>query len=78
METLKRQAPLLGGIALLSTAVCFGWSARTGAAIPADASVACAALAFVMGLLARGRRATFLLVVPSLLYLSLLVDVAPR
>jgi hypothetical protein len=78
MHPLTRRAPLLGGLSLLSAAACFGWSARTGSPAPADASVLFAGLAFVMGLLAPGRRATLLLVVPSLVYLSLMVDVTPR
>lgn len=78
MRSLTRRAPLLGGLCLLSAAACFGWSARTGAPAPADASVVFAGLAFVMGLFAPGRRTTLLLVVPSLVYLSFLVDVTPR
>lgn len=78
MEVLARRAARIGGLALVLTAACFGWAARTGAPAPADASVVFAGLAFVMGLLAPGRRATLLLVVPSLVYLALLVEVTPR
>ena len=78
MGSLVRRAPLLGGVALALTALCFGWATGTGEHAPADASVVFAFLAFIMGLLAPGRRATLLLVVPSLVFLSFVIEVAAR
>ena len=74
MEPLRDRAPLVGAIALGVTAVCFLAAVQTERPGYGVASIACSVLALGAGLVARSRRATLALVIPALVFLTLVVD----
>jgi len=76
MQTLVLRAPKLGAGALASTCACVAWGLAGGPALAWNASIALAGATLVLGLVARGRRATLALVVPSLVYLSYVLGLA--
>ena len=76
MEPLVRHAPRLGVLAILLAASSLAAAWGSGEPIYADVSGIFAAAGLLLGILARGRRATLLLVVPCLTYLVLLIDIA--
>lgn len=75
MEPLVRHAPRLGALTVLLAASSLAAAWRSGEPIYAEVSGIFAAAGLLMGILARGRRATLLLVVPCLTYLVLLIDI---